>query len=310
MNKKALIEKPSPIFIIGSGRSGTTMIGEILTQLGVGKSFEGHVVGILSKKFGNKTLSKENAQKAIKILNSHHAIRVRGATLEISEIHSPFSLRKILETSFTKVAKNSGQNHWIEKTPFYIDDINSVLAIFPDAKFIWCIRDGRDVALSVFKKSWGANNIYVAAKLWAKKNNHLNVSQLIRNENLLRIYYEQFLSAPKKEIIKIVNFVNEGPIANEESIIFDLPILQNNTNKWISALSAHQKLMFETAAFDVLRQHSYTTLNETKPAVNDFIKLGYTLHDKLILCSHLLKVNVIDRIQVSLRIKKPFAERN
>lgn len=310
MNKQAMSKKLSPIFIIGSGRSGTTMIGEILTQLGVGKSFEGHVVCILSKKFGNETLTKKNTEKAIKLLNSHHAIRVRGATLKISEINSPFSVRKILEASFTKVAKNSGHNNWIEKTPFYIDDIKAVLAIFPDAKFIWCIRDGRDVALSVFKKSWGANNIYVAAKLWAKKNNQHNVSQLIQNENLLRIYYEQFLSAPKKEIVKIVKFVNKGAPANEDSIKFELPILQNNTSKWIGALSAHQKLMFETAAFDVLRQHSYTTINETQPTINSLIKLGYVLQDKLMLCFHLIKLNIIEKALVSLRIKKPFAERN
>ena len=40
-------------------------------------------------------------------------------------------------------------------------------AIWPDARFVVLVRDGRDVALSIMKVPFGANNVWAAARSWA-----------------------------------------------------------------------------------------------------------------------------------------------
>jgi hypothetical protein len=54
---------------------------------------------------------------------------------------------------FERMAIAAGKRRWIEKTPKHILHIGTIKSWCPDAKFILMIRDGRDVAWSIRKRT-------------------------------------------------------------------------------------------------------------------------------------------------------------
>ena len=66
-------------------------------------------------------------------------------------------------------ARRQGKARWGDKTPRYVEHIPEISRLWPDARFIHLIRDGRDVALSYADVDFGPKNVAKAAKLWADR---------------------------------------------------------------------------------------------------------------------------------------------
>lgn len=191
-----------PIFIVGSARSGTTMLGEILTKANVGKSFEGHFVVRAFQSFGEQKLTEEQIKKLVSQINSYESSKSFNLKLIANNYreNEGVTAKDIVVDALEFIAKNHASKLWIEKTPNYIYNLTLILKYFPNAKIIWMLRDGRDVAHSVLQKSWGANNIYYAAKAWvsANSNNHA-----LDDSRVLLVKYESLLCLILKPICLI-----------------------------------------------------------------------------------------------------------
>ena len=64
---------------------------------------------------------------------------------------------------------SSGRPGWVETTPDNAIRANGLLALFPDAKVIHVVRDGRDVASSVVGRSWGPKDHVNALRWWGRR---------------------------------------------------------------------------------------------------------------------------------------------
>ncbi len=62
--------------------------------------------------------------------------------------------------------KQGGPPRWGDKTPGYVKRMREIQEYLPEARFIHLIRDGRDVALSILKQSFGPETIEAAAERW------------------------------------------------------------------------------------------------------------------------------------------------
>jgi hypothetical protein len=60
----------------------------------------------------------------------------------------------------------TGKAGWIEQTPTNAANAPGLLRMFPDARFIVCLRDGRDTAASVVARHWGPTNHLEALDWW------------------------------------------------------------------------------------------------------------------------------------------------
>jgi Sulfotransferase family len=67
------------------------------------------------------------------------------------------------------VALAAGAAGWIEMTPSAVLVAPTLLRLFPDARLIHALRDGRDVACSVIGLPWGPNELLEALDWWADK---------------------------------------------------------------------------------------------------------------------------------------------
>ncbi len=74
-----------------------------------------------------------------------------------------------IEAAYVAYARIQGKTRWGDKTPRYIEHIPLLARLFPKARFVHLVRDGRNVALSYSAVPFGPNNVAQAAVLWARR---------------------------------------------------------------------------------------------------------------------------------------------
>lgn len=149
---------PGPIFIIGSMRSGSTLLRLILDShpniaIGSETGFMGglrHVKEIPSWKFGSGWYER----------------------LNWSEAEFDARLRDFYGGMFGRFALEQGKTRWGEKTPFHTSHIGEMARVFPDSVFVGIVRHPGAVAASLRKKFhytfpdalayWSAANLELA----------------------------------------------------------------------------------------------------------------------------------------------------
>lgn len=80
--------------------------------------------------------------------------------------HGPTeAARTLMSDLLDPVAAEAGKATWVEHTPPNLAMATGLAQIFPEAKFIHCVRNGADVACSVARQAWGPHD-RVEALLW------------------------------------------------------------------------------------------------------------------------------------------------
>ncbi len=179
--------------------------------------------------------------------------------------------RGVLDAIFLQLAQyNKMAPRWGDKTPGYATDLPVIGELCPDAKYIHLVRDGRDVALSVMGRFWGAQNIYTAAQEWIEAVDAIDAFlKTLPAEQKLEITYEQLLSEPMATFERVVEFLEIEP---REALLKQLePLLleqlnASNFDKWRTKMTPAQRQQFERFAHAQLQRHGYETEYEPSDA--------------------------------------------
>src|SRR5207249_7446416 len=81
---------------------------------------------------------------------------------------APDDLADEVRRLFAMYARLSGKPLYGDKTPRYVLYLTQLAKLFPEARFVHIIRDGRDVTMSLLEKDWGANNAVEGALIWKR----------------------------------------------------------------------------------------------------------------------------------------------
>jgi len=82
-----------------------------------------------------------------------------------------------------------------------------LLRIWPDAKFIHLLRDGRDAARSLIEMGW-VGNMYTAGEFWLKAEREWDkLCQLVPSERRTELRYEDLVSDPVPTLTRVCEFV-------------------------------------------------------------------------------------------------------
>lgn len=92
-----------------------------------------------------------------------------------------------------------------EKTPLYLKSMDKIQQQLPEACFIHIIRDGRDVALSYQKVHFGPNEITKLAKLWQDRIKEGRL--LAKKVRYLEIKYEKLISNTEDVLKECMDFI-------------------------------------------------------------------------------------------------------
>lgn len=258
----------SPIFVVGTARSGTTLLCKMLTAH---PNFY-----LINELPGTSSIfSEEKTREQIIHAIDSELENVEGAKLEDF-------LGKI------------GKKKWGLKDPKLTYSLKCIEKWFPDSKTIIIIRDGRAVANSNMKNKWGvATNAYYAAELWKKEITIQKKFYRDNRQNCHVVLYENLVENPEKELRNICGFLEEEYSENmlfyyKEPGYVAMSKLTENTfkeldknivDKWKNNLTRYQIDIFESVAGDVLLEHGYTLFGK-KRKILKILRWFFYIHQR------------------------------
>ncbi len=264
------------IFIGGCSRSGTTLLGAILgahSECICPPESHFKIGAIRSCQTRDGRIDLERALRFIQI---HWRFKLWGIDVDANEAPQS-SYGDLLEWLVVEFAESRGLKGrvWIDHTPENINYAPTLLKIFPHAKIIHIVRDGRAVANSILPLDWGPNTIIKAAPWWkAMVQEGLAMERTLPPDQIVQVRYEDLVYEPnvtmerlceavglpyEPHIIQADGFEPPEYTASQHTMIGKRPDPSRAT-RWKETLTPRQIEMFDSLASDMLSKMDYTPL--------------------------------------------------
>lgn len=196
------------LFIVGSGRSGTTWLHLMLG------SHPKIATGQESQLFNNYFSPLVKQWDTELNYPKTSDLRFHGISAYIKEPEFYRLLSDFAKGVFNTILAEKPSANWLlEKSPNNSHHIPTIQKCFPKAKYIHLIRDGRDVAASILsaKKSWGRywshQTVEDAANDWQTSLNAARQAQSAE-ENYIEVRYEDLLANGPETMSRIFQFLD------------------------------------------------------------------------------------------------------
>ena len=269
-----------PFFIVGCDRSGTTMLRLILDRGGdVAIPTESMFLVDMARlrgRFGGLDTDAEFDALAERVW-AHPKVREwrlpegppkrQGRTGEAA-------YRAALEAPYLAYARAHKKPGWGDKTPYYVNHIGEIRRVFPQARIVNMVRDGRDVALSLLRVPFGPSNVWAAAGQWRQAIDAGDRAAAELGDDLLTVRYEDVVTDPAGVVPAVCGFlgidyaaemlaVEETPpdriAAGQEAWFSELyaGISASSVGKWRRQMSAGDAALFGSIAGEQLARHGY-----------------------------------------------------
>jgi hypothetical protein len=286
------------VFIVGSGRSGTTMLGSMLGA---------HPKCIVTPESQfNEPLSRFDGdgfdvRSALKWLESHPRFRIWDMDIgrlpeAVSTVgsHREFLYRIVEEYSRGKHPDKDAEI-WVDHTPSNVKKIVELSEIYPDALFIHIYRDGRAVAASRRKAGWRGDGVVESATVWMQRVGMGFSAECMHPDRVFHISYENLVTHPEKSLKRISDFA--GIDFSEEMVSADGFIVPGYTkhqhtlvgkrpdisriDAWREYLDEREIEIFENIAGEMLGILGYERLYDNPRRIKRSERVLYALKRKI-----------------------------
>lgn len=285
-----------PIFIVGCQRSGTTLLrlilnahsciaipeearflAPLLKYKNIDKNYKGAELLTL------RNYLKNNKQFALWNFDSF------GFFAKLDSLES-ISLRDLIDLMFSSYCAYENKTIWGDKSLFF-GSVPILHRLFPDARFIHIIRDGRDVFDSWRKIDKTKSNPAVISLDWAYKEKSINTAfDKLPDDKKLSVKYEDLINSPGQMIKKLCNFLeipfehnmlefyksSKKYIGGHHSGLIFNKINSDNSMKWKKALTESEIRIFTCLSRGLLRKYGYET-KDINPGLKDYFKMAALL---------------------------------
>jgi len=199
------------IFVLGRGRSGTTLVRAILDshpELSIAD--ESHfIVPMASERRRYETpegIDTESFMEGIRHRLGRWELRedvVRGELAAAQPRHFPDAVRCV----YRAYAKVHGKSRYGDKTPIHVIHIKTLAQLFPEARFVHVIRDGRDASLSYMDLTFGPATLAEAAIYWRRfVRRGRRAGAALGPQRYLEVRYEDLVADPEPVAFNLSNF--------------------------------------------------------------------------------------------------------
>ena len=207
--------KVEPVFVVGMNGSGTTMLLDNLGRHPELYAFP-HETRLIpyfiarQQRFGDLE-NDDNYRKlweevlsitAFKFANNHKPLPLPDNWLD-----RPRGLATILDSAFRYFAAKEGKARWCEKTPQHAQHMDKLLELYPSAKFIHVIRDGRDSAAS-FNRRWHRTPELTIYRWKKVVDLGRKLGRKLGEQHYMELRYEDLTTQPETWLRKICDFIN------------------------------------------------------------------------------------------------------
>ena len=235
------VKEIAPIFVIGTGRCGSTLLNSIFDSnthlnvlLGEGNELWHHK----TYPYKNRTIDIENYLKI--------PVEFTANSLEYWNESHKNKIDRLLSGCQLLNGKNKP---FIVKSAMISFLVPELKAMFPKSKFIHLYRHGLPVVDSLLVKEWDKNKLYfkdqeeykvTAAEYWNKCilgiENYKN--SLLNDSNFIELRYESLCENPSFELEKLSKFIG----TEKNNFKFDLTKISNR-NKGKQIYTEEEKVL-------------------------------------------------------------------
>jgi hypothetical protein len=281
--------RTAPFFLVGAQRSGTTLLRLMLAahpRLAIPP--ESHFIPDLLQ-LEHLAGGLEDLRSEVADLLVHHdrlvdfelgAPWIRDTVLRLQ----PLTTRTITTALFAEYARRRGKARWGDKTPRYRNHLPDLCALFPDAKFVHVVRDGRDTALSAWRAAFGPRTWVEAAYLWRDSVRAARAgARALPPGAFHEVRYETLVREPEATLRGICAFLGETfhdemlrHAEHAGSMVpwwerawhakLERPVEGTNAGKWRTELSPRQIFLLQRVAGKELEAFGYTPMRLQIPA--------------------------------------------
>jgi hypothetical protein len=261
---------PPSIFVVGTQRSGTTLLCRMLT-----------------------------AHPDIFIKNEMPDTRrifTDAATPDhiVGEIDR--EIAKAYGQGIAAFVAKLNKRTWGLKDPSLTYCLPAIGRHFPDAKVVFIVRDGRAVANSYIRTKWGsATNTYHGALRWKREVDLQAAFQSSYPTRCHLVRYEDLVRDTRAELVKICEFLEQPYSDRMEHYANEPAFLKRNAlnehtfrdvdealaSKWRTELSARQIGVFEAVAGETLASYSYELVGP-QVALSTWDRIWYGVQEKVL----------------------------
>ncbi len=258
----------APIFVLGTQRSGTTLLARMLSS---------HSSIFIQNEISVEKVFRQNPKKEVILTRIDEQIRKRHG----------LSLQELLQK------KNKVM--WGIKDPELTDYISCLHQFSNESKFVIIVRDGRGVVNSYMENKWGlGTNAYSGAIRWKEEVLAQKRFMMEHPEHTILIRFEDLIADMECQLKKIcqhleVEFEEKMLEYNKQKADFKENRQNVNTNrrpdikltkKWQQKLSKSEINIIESVAGDELVANNYELIGQSIQ-ISAIQKFYFNLHQKV-----------------------------
>lgn len=303
-----------PVFILGNPRSGTTMLRLMLTSHeDIGIPPESEFIVRLFSRYGH--LKSFSQSEIAEFRNS-----LSGDPIDLAEQWEVpldalfYDAQALLGKPYAEVCASIYRAYqrakglaptqlWGDKNNAYSQYVDLLARLYPEARFVHLLRDGRAVLNSYRKLSTEDDNIYApvlpkdafeVALRWTDTTSR--IERHLRQHAVRRwisIRYEDLLEEPEAQSRHLCKFLDlpydpsmlEFHLRNSEQSLEPkrygwkantfLPLDKKKSTSWLTELSPRALERFESIASPALRRYGYEPVTQTSAAGLETLKFRF-----------------------------------
>lgn len=239
----------APTFLVGSVRSGTTLLRLMLDhhpELALHFEFE-HAVDRIGD------------DGALPSIDAYHDYLRQDRIFLLSglEIDESLPYRQLVASFLDQHRRRNGKrlagatvHHGFEKLPH----------VWPEAKYVHLVRDGRDVARSIIQMGW-AGNMYCGVDRWIEAETAWQrLREKLPADQRLEVRYEDLIRDAEATLTEVCRFIgvefDPAMFDYAENSTYGLPD-PKLLNQWRRKLTAHEVQLAESRIGDLLVERGY-----------------------------------------------------
>jgi hypothetical protein len=209
-----------------------------------------------------------------------------------ADIQAAPTLGSAFGVVFRAYAQRFGKARWGDKRPAYIANLPVLLRLFPDARIVHLIRDGRDCVASLKEMSWHHTGLHRAISTWAQAVDHGDwAARVLGPDTYHQLHYERLVTDTEKELRRLCRFLGEeyDPAMAEPAAVADvavpahktwhartrLPVGSDRVGRWEQTLDPPEAALCEAVLGSRLRAHGYQLAGVAPPGAGQ--RLRYEL---------------------------------
>ena len=293
----------APTFLFGMERSGTTLLSMMVgahPEIAVPLATTGMWV-----RFGQQLATYGKLETKEQLINltddilGHERITLWDAELDRERVLGDLPLGDfgaVICRVQAEYARQKDKAHWANIDIATLDHMDLINQWVPDARFVHIVRDGRDVALSHQTMPYGAGNIAECARAWMTRvGTSVKMGRILGPDRYHVLRFEDLVLDSEETLTKLCGYLG---VAFDPSMLryaemvgekipdsrrwlwpaISKPPQDTKVGRWRHAMSRRQRIVFEDAAGDILREWRYETFQPLPKSLSaHFLGLWYFL---------------------------------